>query len=797
MSDLMPQEPSLKVIELSNGVIRVSNVAVHYVKGKVGAAFFTGVTDRLYLVDAFVETKPYFERTVHFLRQVNGERLVLSSACDRDLVEAVAEHCSYATVKVSSNLFNADRQPGQLFQVDNCSSEEVGAMSQMEAHLALCGTINFGQLHVATKCAMFALLEYVELPTISSNRLHLLNPWEFMYVAADTQYQLQVFPSKAATGDGQASLCSLIEEHTVTHGGKALLRSWLQWPLKEITQIMGRQDCVVYFVQSNQLGTIRKCLQAASALHGAISTTLNFPTLKTLQSMERGISACQSLCKLLSQCQIPAALSDTLSSSFDLDELSTIQEYLLSEVDFEAAQCTKEPQLRCEVSSALGKAKQLYAALPQILQEETEALILEEAANIDNKTLSMTVISYIPQFGFLTLVPVSSPRKILINLGWEYQFASDSHSFFKNKRMHQLDSTLGDVCNIVSDLEIDRLQLIQNYLKMRLQTLQNMANGFAKVDVLVAFAKLAKRENWTPPVLTEEPIIKLEDSWHPLLPLSLASRVVKNSLELDSVKTMIVTGANGSGKSVLLAQIGLVVYLAQIGCHVPASNAIIGIVDGVYARLGRFETRTSKLPVSAFVVDLQTASSALRNGSKNSLLLFDEFGKGTDHNDGVGLFCGLVRGVVDTLCARGVFTTHFHELNRYNLLKTKGKYKQCHMQIDIDDEKDETKHQLVPGATGYSLGHKCAIKAGLPAELVQRGKFAAQCFSSFEIHRLLEDNVENESQMHASAILGAKGRSQDLQHKVSVLKNFIALRPESVTLENVRRAMLAGTNKVT
>lgn len=140
-----------------------------------------------------------------------------------------------------------------------------------------------------------------------------------------------------------------------------------------------------------------------------------------------------------------------------------------------------------------------------------------------------------------------------------------------------------------------------------------------------------------------------------------SSYLQSSSVNYEGGPSMLVlTGPNYSGKSVYLKQVALVTFMAHVGCFVPADNAIIGLTDKILSRVTTRETVSRAQ--SAFMIDLQQISHALNLATRRSLLIIDEFGKGTDASDGAGLACAVMEYLLSLGSERPkvIGATHFH-----------------------------------------------------------------------------------------------------------------------------------------
>lgn len=289
-------------------------------------------------------------------------------------------------------------------------------------------------------------------------------------------------------------------------------------------------------------------------------------------------------------------------------------------------------------------------------------------------------IVYFPQLGFLICVPMrdewQSEDGIQVIDGWSFQFSSEQHVYFKSQEMHDMDTHIGDLHSLIVDREIEIVQGLLEEVLEHEELMNGICDVCAELDCLLAFADASQAYNYHRPTMVEEDIIDIYQGRHPLQEL-VVDTFVPNDAHLggegsrdDDYKHRIAlcTGANACGKSVYLKQIALIQYMAQIGCFVPAESATLGLVDKLFTRISTRES-VSK-PQSAFMIDLSQVSFALRNSTSRSLVLLDEFGKGTLSTDGAGLLCGVLKHFMNR--GRGspkvLAATHFHDIFRNDLL---------------------------------------------------------------------------------------------------------------------------------
>lgn len=265
------------------------------------------------------------------------------------------------------------------------------------------------------------------------------------------------------------------------------------------------------------------------------------------------------------------------------------------------------------------------------------------------------------------------------------------------------------------------------------------------LDCFVALSQGARKYNLVPPHMTTENVIDISGGRHPLQELTVPSYVTNNTfliggagdseneddmeqMEYDDVEgpsLLLMTGPNYSGKSVYLKQTALIVYMAQIGSFVPAESATIGLTDKILTRIATRESvsRTQ----SAFMIDLQQIALAAGMASRRSLVIIDEFGKGTNAADGAGLACGIFEYFLSLgpNCPKVLGATHFHEIFENNALQPRPELAFGHMEVHVDgeqslDEQVTYLYSFVLGRSMASFGTICAAMNGIDPAVVER-----------------------------------------------------------------------------
>ncbi|MGG3466737.1 DNA mismatch repair protein MutS [Neobacillus pocheonensis] len=268
------------------------------------------------------------------------------------------------------------------------------------------------------------------------------------------------------------------------------------------------------------------------------------------------------------------------------------------------------------------------------------------------------------------------------------------------------------------ELEYELFTEIREIVKEYIPRLQALAKTVSALDVLQCFAQVSEERRYVKPQFSTERRVVVKDGRHPVVEKVLnAQEYVPNDCFMDSDReVLLITGPNMSGKSTYMRQIALTAILAQIGCYVPASEAVLPIFDQVFTRIGAADDLISGQ--STFMVEMLEAKNAIANATQNSLILFDEIGRGTSTYDGMALAQAIIEYIHNRIGAKTLFSTHYHELTvlEEELLKLKN----IHVSAIEHNGKVVFLHKIKEGPADKSYGIHVAQLAELPAELIER-----------------------------------------------------------------------------
>jgi DNA mismatch repair protein MutS len=318
------------------------------------------------------------------------------------------------------------------------------------------------------------------------------------------------------------------------------------------------------------------------------------------------------------------------------------------------------------------------------------------------------------------------------------------------------------------DLEYELFTGIRETVKEFIPRLQKLARLVSELDVLQCFATVSEKRHYNKPSFNSDRKIILKDGRHPVVEKVMgAQEYVPNDCYMDAEREMLlVTGPNMSGKSTYMRQIALTSILAQIGCYVPAGQADLPIFDQVFTRIGAADDLISGQ--STFMVEMLEAKNAIVNATQQSLILFDEIGRGTSTYDGMALAQAIIEYIHENIGAKTLFSTHYHELT---ILEDElNKVKNVHVSAMEQNGKLVFLHKIKEGAADKSYGIHVAELADLPRELIKRAN---------EILTQLEDKGERLSlNQETAAVKEKEPERREVSEELAQLSFFQTERTE-------------------
>lgn len=535
---------------------------------------------------------------------------------------------------------------------------------------------------------------------------------EYMILDASTRKNLELVETLREKNKYGSLLWAV--DKTKTNMGARLLKNWICQPLKNVDDILKRQNAVSELVEreniryslSENLEKIYDIQRLATRMSNGSASPKDFVSLK------------------LSLMMLPAILDVT--QDLENDMFKSVREYREEIADYatmiDNTLVDNPPVLLKEggiikerVSGELDYFRDLLTGGEQWLSDFEEAE--KERTGIKNLKIGYNkVFGYFIEVtnSYLNMVPQSYVRK---------QTLTGAERFITDELKKHEDDVLSAKFKS-TELEYKLFTDFREYSKEFVSKLREIADCIAVADVLNSLAEIAVENNYCKPVVDDSDDFIVKNGRHAVLEKILPlGEYVANDLELksnsvDTTQFMILTGPNMAGKSTYMRQNALIAILAQIGSWVPADAAKIGVVDKVFTRVGASDDLT--LGQSTFMVEMIETSFILNSATDKSFILLDEIGRGTSTYDGVAIAWAVAEYIATKIKARCIFATHYHELNV--MTNTYPQIKNYRITVSEQNGEIEFLRKIVQGGTSKSYGIQVAKMAGLPKAVIKRSE---------------------------------------------------------------------------
>ncbi len=558
-----------------------------------------------------------------------------------------------------------------------------------------------------------ALVEYLQ-ETQRGSCAHVLSmrredPRGFLVLDRATRSTLELVETqRGARREG--SLLAVIDR-TLTPMGGRLLREWLLAPLREVEPILYRQRAVAElvdgpFLREDLRGDLERVLDI-ERLVAKVST--GRAGARDLVALAGSLAVVRPLRERLDQAY-SKLLGDLHESLDPLDELvERIQETL---VDSPPTTQKEGGLIREGVDAELDR-------LRKIAGEGKAWMARFQAEEAERTGLPGLKVGYNSVFGYYIEIPRAQARSAPENY-IRKQTLKNAERFI-TPELKEFEEEMLSAEERSRAMEYDIFLALREAVAAEIPRILATAAAVATLDAVAALAQLAAEQHYTAPTVDGGERIHILEGRHPVIEVTQTRETfVPNDTLMDRGKHMIglITGPNMAGKSTYIRQTALMVLLAQIGSFVPAREATIGVVDRIFTRIGSADDLSRG--ASTFMVEMIEIAGILNNATSRSLIVLDEVGRGTSTFDGLALAWAIVEHLHETLRARTLFATHYHQLTR--LSETlRGVH---NLNVAVREWQDEIVflHKIVEGGSDRSYGIQVARLAGVPAPLLERAK---------------------------------------------------------------------------
>ena len=503
--------------------------------------------------------------------------------------------------------------------------------------------------------------------------------------------------------DRMYSLLWLLDK-TKTSMGSRLLKEFILKPLTNIKDIEERHDLIELlnkeFLLKSELKEFLYEIYDLERLVGKVSiSSVNARDLLQLKNSIRVLPDINLILESLSleKVKVFPELFDLLEKSIDIDAPITIKEGGIIKSGF-----SKELD---ELKSIRKNGKDFISKFEN-----------EERERTGIKTLK---VGYNKVFGYYIEVSKGQADNVKEEFGYvRKQTISNSERFITPLLKEKEDMILNAEEKIKS-LEYELFNRIKDEVSKNIKELQEVSKRIAYLDVMQSLSTVSEECNFVRPTINHEHIINVLDARHPVVEKVIKDDYISNDIIMDKdTSVLLITGPNMSGKSTYMRTLAVLIILNQIGCFVPAKEANIPVFDKIFTRIGASDDLVGG--ESTFMVEMKESAYALKNATINSLILFDELGRGTSTYDGISLAGSIISYITKHIKCKTMFSTHYHELTKMSELDPS--IKNVHVTIDENEGGVVFLHKVLDGAVDRSYGVNVAELAGLPEEVTEEAR---------------------------------------------------------------------------
>ncbi len=315
------------------------------------------------------------------------------------------------------------------------------------------------------------------------------------------------------------------------------------------------------------------------------------------------------------------------------------------------------------------------------------------------------------------------------DISYERRATLTNSERFISKELKEYEDIVLHANEQIVSLEYEIFSNLRQIATTYISSLQDLADKLATIDCYISLSQIAVQQNYVRPTFNNQRRVTIVDGRHPVLESILKSGYIVNDVDINTYNMMLITGPNMSGKSTYMRMLASIVILAQMGSFVPAKTADLMLFDAIYTRIGASDDLVSGQ--STFMVEMMEANYAITNATKDSLILFDEIGRGTATYDGMALAQAILEYVHEKIGCVTLFSTHYHELTALDQ-KLK-RLKNVHVEAKETENGVAFMHKVLDGPTDKSYGINVASLAGLPKSLLARSKIILEALEEDSI----------------------------------------------------------------
>ncbi len=711
------------------------------------------------------------------------------AATEIDNKNALAELTRLAPAEIliteSQNEFSNRDLPHFVSRLDPKFFDFAAARETLLEHFKATTLKPFGledaPLATAAAGAIIAYLRETQCETAEQlTRLTSYDFREFMLLDGNTLRSLEIFSS-----DSGASLLSVIDRTETAMGGR-LLRRWLRQPLLDAAEIYRRQEHLGWFKENPaERFQLRQALGQIKDLERLSSRAKsNFISAYELLALGKSLEIIPQIKKVLQNDAV--RFGQLLAHLPDCAAIAKLIESSINE-EISLRQPAQNGIIRPEFSAELDK-------LRATLKDGKSFLTDLEKRERQRTGIKSLRVGFNKVFGYY--IEITKSNLHLAPADYTRKQTLVPAERFVTLELKEHESMVVHAQERIAELENNLFRQICLEVGKNRQEIALAAQSIAYLDAISGLADIAAEYDYARPIVNETSLLRVKNGRHPVVEKILGEKSVGfigNDAALGgngAPQISLITGPNASGKSTYLRQIALIVLLAQIGSYVPADEAVIGICDRIFTRIGLYDRIGAG--ESTFMTEMIETAEILHHASPRSLILLDELGRGTSTYDGLAVARAVLEFVHNhpKLKARTLFATHYHELAELEGILQR--LENSHFLIAENDGELEFKYKMAKGTALKSYGVYAAKIAGLPKPVTRR---AEELLKDYEKNHAPErfNRTGNSTSDEIEEMLGEIDTDTlspvEALMKIYELKNILAQRRTVSSFEELKKAV--------